>query len=378
MLSVPPRRLAASLVARNGARAVATWRWSERRVQSGERDASVSESWLRTPRIVFAAAVDASGIAAGSASRSRTCLAMPIGIRIVPASRSLIVSTGFGCGGTERSALSGSIGGGSGASRSKSRYCSDSSTPRSPSVIVWCIFWITAALPPRRPSTTMNCHNGRVRSNGSATIERRQVEHLAQSCPAWDRRCGARADRCRSRGRRPTSAARGRRPTAARAGAAAGMASAVRSIRRRNASKSGAWSSSITVPNVEERCGSFSSRHIKPSASLIARSKYISGIPARLGGQGADAGRGSHRGERVERHRAQQLHHVGRRQPCAERRRVDQPECGVHSRLRGAGVERRPAPPQLLGPQQRITRLQLPHVLLVGSRWRERDRGNGP
>src|SRR5580765_7400637 len=108
------------------------------------------------------------------------------------------------------------------------------------------------------------------------------------------------------------------------------MASAVRSMRRRIESKSGARSSSITVPKVEERWGSFSSRHISPSASLIERSKYISGMPARLGRQRANVGRRSHGGECVERHRAEELDHVGRRQAAAERGRVDETEGGVY------------------------------------------------
>ena len=42
--------------------------------------------------------------------------------------------------------------------------------PPSPSVIVWCIFDTRAALPPRSPSTTVNCQSGRIRSNGSSVI----------------------------------------------------------------------------------------------------------------------------------------------------------------------------------------------------------------
>ena len=87
---------------------------------------------------------------------------------------------GGGGGGSASSTSVGSTGGGSGASRSKSRYCSDIRTPPSPSVIVWCIFASSAALPPRRPSTTTNCHSGRVRSNGSSVDQRGQVEQLAE------------------------------------------------------------------------------------------------------------------------------------------------------------------------------------------------------
>ena len=52
VLSVPPRRLAASLVSRNGARTTSRWRFSERSVHSGEWARSTSESWVSTPRTV--------------------------------------------------------------------------------------------------------------------------------------------------------------------------------------------------------------------------------------------------------------------------------------------------------------------------------------
>ena len=110
------------------------------------------------------------GMAIGSMSSSRTCLAMLSGSRNPPTNRSRSASAVDGDGGSPTTPLDvRSSGGSSGASRSKSRYWSDICTPPSPSVIVWCIFWISAALPPRSPSTTTNCHSGRVRSNGSMT-----------------------------------------------------------------------------------------------------------------------------------------------------------------------------------------------------------------
>ena len=51
-------------------------------------------------------------------------------------------------------------------SRSKSRNCTESRMPPSPSVIVWCRRWSMAARPPRRPSMVTNSHRGRSRSNG--------------------------------------------------------------------------------------------------------------------------------------------------------------------------------------------------------------------
>ena len=200
---------------------------------------------------------------------------MPSGSRNLPATQvAQRVRPSTVGGGVDRdSIVAGSSGGGSGASRSKSRYCSDSCTPPSPSVIVWCIFWTSAALPPRSPSTTTNCHSGRVRSNGSATIS------VARSS-SWriDARLGqgdvadvvvdvevgvVDPQRRREVDRRrldplPQPGDVPRRPAPSGA-------------RRR--SKSGGRSRIVTVPNVDERYGSFSRRHIRPSASLIFRSR---------------------------------------------------------------------------------------------------------
>ena len=170
MFSVPPSRLAAAFVALNGARTTSSRRCSERSVHSGECAFSTSESCATRPRIVPTVAELAAGIAIGSASSSMTWRATPIGSRKPPATRSRTVSAAVGAGGTIGSTDSGSTAGGSGASRSKSRYCSDICMPPSPSVIVWCIFDTRAALPPRSPSTTVNCQSGRVRSNGSSVI----------------------------------------------------------------------------------------------------------------------------------------------------------------------------------------------------------------
>ena len=70
MLSIPPRRLAASLqFSRNGAVATSRCRFRLRRVHSGECACSVSDSWVTTPRTASMAAVPADGMDAGSASR---------------------------------------------------------------------------------------------------------------------------------------------------------------------------------------------------------------------------------------------------------------------------------------------------------------------
>ena len=226
------------------------------------------------PLNVLVAALVAPGMLVGSDSSSRTCLAMPSGSRNPAATKPLRASLPIGSAGSSRVGSS-STAGGSGASRSKSRYCSESSTPRSPSVIVWCILAIIAALPPRIPSTMVNCQSGRVRSNGSATISdarsstsRRPPGFGQATLRTWvsmskfsssthiggEMFAGDGITRWRSRG----------------------IVTVAYSMRRRNESKSGARSRIVTVPNVDERYGSFSSRHINPSASLMFRSKRIS------------------------------------------------------------------------------------------------------
>ena len=122
--------------------ATSTRRSSERAVHSGDRaHLSYRRVGEMTPCIVRRPPTRRRGWLAGSASRSRTWLAMPIGSRSPPATNSRTASAGVDLGfGRRRLGVVDVHGGGSGASRSKSRYCSDSSTPRSPSVIVWCIF----------------------------------------------------------------------------------------------------------------------------------------------------------------------------------------------------------------------------------------------
>ena len=65
MFSVPPRRLAASLVSENGARATSNRRRSERSRHSGERACSTSDSCVTTPRIVSMVAAPAVGMERG-------------------------------------------------------------------------------------------------------------------------------------------------------------------------------------------------------------------------------------------------------------------------------------------------------------------------
>ena len=233
--------------------ATSRWRRSERSVHSGDRAFSVSPSSLRMARSVSAAAVVASGIWAGSASRSLTCLTMPNGMRSEPASRSRIESPELPSVGHAPSSSSSSVGiGSSGASRSKSRNSSDSCTPPSPSVIVWCIFSIRAARPPSRPSTITNCHSGRVRSNGSAVIS------VARSS-SWRSVPGL------GSAMRRTWWSRSKSGSSTQTGAltlpgevctrwrSRGIRIAVRSMRRRSRSKFGLRSRIVTLANVDDR-----------------------------------------------------------------------------------------------------------------------------
>ena len=134
-----------------------------------------------TPRTVSTVAALAAGIAAGSASSSVTWRATPIGSRKPPISRSRSVAGGRRrrwCGAA--SIVAGSSGGGSGASRSKSRNCSDICTPPSPSVIVWCIFCTSADLPPRKPVDDDELPQRAGALERVERDQRGQVEQLAQ------------------------------------------------------------------------------------------------------------------------------------------------------------------------------------------------------
>ena len=113
MFSVPPRRLAAFFVSRNGARTTSKWRFSERSVHSGDFAFSTSDSCWRTLRTVSTVAALAAGIAVGSMSSLLTWRATPIGSRNPPATRSRSDSAADGSGGGgATSTASGSIGGG--------------------------------------------------------------------------------------------------------------------------------------------------------------------------------------------------------------------------------------------------------------------------
>ncbi len=119
-------------------------------------------------------------------------------------------------------------------------------------MIVWCIFDTSAALPPRNPSTTTNCHSGRVRSNGSSVIS------VAVSS-SW------RIEPAPGRAMRRTWTSMSNSGSSAHVGAdsdtgagctrhrSRGMFHVARSMRAFRRSKSGGRSSSDTVPNVDDR-----------------------------------------------------------------------------------------------------------------------------
>ena len=138
VLSVPPSRLAASLVARKElARSRRVDGASERSTAVTARRRSPTAA-RRSPGTSCRAALDASGrparigeqvaYLAGDAERQPE----PGGDE----SLQCLVADRAGARRRAGSSTSCGVTGGSGASRSKSRYCNDSSTPRSPSVIV--------------------------------------------------------------------------------------------------------------------------------------------------------------------------------------------------------------------------------------------------
>ena len=114
-----------------------------------------------------AAAAPVSGMRCGFARSSVHSRARPTGTRSVLVTTSRATSAALAGGGGATGSGSGGRGF-SGVSRSKSRNCSESRTPPSPSISVWWKRISSAARPPLRPSTITICHSGRVRSNGSA------------------------------------------------------------------------------------------------------------------------------------------------------------------------------------------------------------------
>ena len=119
-------------------------------------------------------------------------------------------------------------------------------------MIVWCIFDTSAALLPRKPSTTTNCQSGRVRSNGSSVIS------VAVSS-SWRIEPGL------GRAMRRTWTSMSNSGSSAHVGAhsdtaagwtrhrSRGMTDVALSIRAFRRSKSGGRSSNDTVPNMVDR-----------------------------------------------------------------------------------------------------------------------------
>ena len=170
--------------------------------------------------------------------------------------------------GSGRSSTSSSIG----TSRATSMNCSDRRMPPSPSVMVWCIFWMSAARPSGRPSTT---HELPERAGAVERVlheQGGQVEQLAHRPRLGQGQVAHVARRCRSRARRATPAEPADPGPAPPAGAGGGCCETATSIRRRNRSRSGERSSSVTLPKFELRYGSLSTFHSRASRSDMRRS----------------------------------------------------------------------------------------------------------
>ena len=170
--TLPPRAFAARFVSSSGIRSTSKRRRSERSVHSGERAWSVTDAW-RTSDCTARDELGAQrGHLVGMAGEVGD-----VGDRS-PSDAELtaqVVRRGFDHRADERRRLGGlgvvfAIGGSARScpSRLKSMNSADMRTPPSPSVIVWWIFWNSAARPPSRPSMIVNSHNGRVRSSGCA------------------------------------------------------------------------------------------------------------------------------------------------------------------------------------------------------------------
>ena len=206
---VPPSFLAAALVSSSGPGATSRRRRSDRCVHSGEWAGSTSRELADdAPDGPIAAVRRRSGSASGRRAARCTWRPMPMGMRRPPVTRSRTVSTAVGGGGGSASSPARATGGGSAVLRvaARSRNCIDIRRLPSPSAMVWCIFWMSAARPPLKPSTTKNSHSGRVRSKGrprSAWPDRT----AGAAIPAREGRRGGRGSRCRTRGRPPRSAA---------------------------------------------------------------------------------------------------------------------------------------------------------------------------
>ena len=176
------------------------------------------------------------------------------------------------------------------ARRARGRGTASRSSGRSsPSVTVWCIFWMNAALAalhavddvelPQRPGAVE-----RVGQHGGG-----QVEQLAQ------RPGGGQSDVADvvvevdvgDVDPRPAAGRTGRSWTRWRR---RGTSATARASRRRRRSTSAGRSSRVTLAKFELKAGSTSRRHIRPSASVMRRSSAAgaSDMPGRLEPQGRE------------------------------------------------------------------------------------------
>ena len=185
-LMLPPslRRGGAQRLERR-ARWISKWRRSERPVITSERAGSVTSAWRWSER------EQAGGVgrAARHLGRMRDDVAGGPD-RAAHGVDAALRGVDHGVCASPRAEWSGSrapvVGASSGAcgsgSRSKSTSASESFRPPTPSVIVWWIFWSSAARPSARPSMSVNSHSGRARSSGcSASAPQRSSS--ARSSP---------------------------------------------------------------------------------------------------------------------------------------------------------------------------------------------------
>ena len=123
-------------------------------------------SWGATSRPSASVASDRPSSPSCSSTRRGTWIASVSArcTRATSATPSLSVSSsscsGVGAGSGSHAGASGMVGSGV-----KSNRTVATSTPEMPSTSAWCVFWITATLPPSSPSTNQSSHSGRSRSS---------------------------------------------------------------------------------------------------------------------------------------------------------------------------------------------------------------------
>ena len=281
-LTLPPRARAASFTSSSRScdtpnhrprdRSVHSgeWRWSTLTWRSADRATPVSSAlrWCSWSGCT-AALVRALVAARAWPARSRTVWWRASAVRVHQpcGSSPALPLPSAGC----PLPAAGSAGGA--GSRSKSRNCTESRMPPSPSVIVWCRRWTMAPRPSDRPSTTTNSQSGRVRSNGwRLSVATRCSRSSMSAVPPRSTHL-----RWWSRSNKGSSRHSG---GASRAGLGTtfwrsrGTATTARSMRARNFLRSTGRSKTVRLANAEDSCGSRSSSHMSASNSLMRPSSW--------------------------------------------------------------------------------------------------------